>query len=340
MFTQFPPHDPEQLAWARTAAAIALERHPGVPAYLSGAPLAGLGTPASDIDLFAVSDRGAGSEQIFVEETRVDLEFVHPANLAELVAGAETFAVAEHDMSQLSFGKLPVLDRLVRFTLGEVLADDRAGTLTALQARARAAADDIGKLVIARLAVDTGNRAEDAFGALAVGDLTSVQYLGRLALIGAAEALLISRGDAYVGPKWVWTRWRRTIGDRLGTRVTEVLHDPAVPAETAFWLGQDLLVHAITGFEYPIVVDPEPHLPRRDPSVTPALTTGPVLLNRQDSRAVRISPQGALLWGAAHGRPRAEAVSLVAGLLGIAESVVDPYYTNLVAAGVLRTDEA
>ncbi|MGK4579910.1 hypothetical protein [Kitasatospora sp. HPMI-4] len=310
-----------------------MERWPGVPAYLGGSPLAGLGTPSSDVDLFVVSGHPGHTEQIFVDETRVDVESVSAAALEDLVARCEHFTVTESDMTQLRFAQTSVLDRLVRFSLGEIVSDD--GTLAGLLDRARRAEGDIAKLVIARQASSTGNLAEDAYGALAVGDHASAQYLGRQALLASAEAFLTARGDAYFGSKWVWARWERSVGDQLGEPVRQVLYDPAAPVDRSFWLAQDLLVHAMTGRAYPIIVDPAPRQPRRDPSVVPALTTGPVLLNRQDSRAVRVSPQGALLWGVAHGRPRAEAVSFVAGLLGVAEATVDAYYTGLLDSGVL-----
>ncbi|WP_441248226.1 nucleotidyltransferase domain-containing protein [Kitasatospora sp. McL0602] len=337
MPTHFPPRDPAQLAKARSAAAEVLSRWPDAPAFLGGAPLAGLGTPASDVDLFVVTADPVPTEQIFVGELRVDVEFVDPAQLADLVARCDRFSVTAADTSQLRFAQYHTLDQLIRFALGEIVADD--GTLARLLARVHAAEPDIAKLVIARLAVLSANAVEDGYGAVQVGDLSSAQFSARKALLSATEALLASRGDAYLGPKWVWTRWDRTIGTELGEQVRAALHDPATGVDLTFWLAQDFLVQAMTGHRYDIVLDADPALARRNPQVAPTLTTGPVMLNRSDSRAVRVSPQGALLWGVAHGRPRAEAVALAGALLGVGEPDIDAYYTRLLESNVLLPED-
>jgi hypothetical protein len=59
------------------------------------------------------------------------------------------------------------------------------------------------------------------------------------------------------------------------------------------------------------------------------------MLNRTDTRAVQVSPQGALLWGVAHGRTRADAVALVSAELGVPGGDVDAYYGRLLDADVL-----
>jgi hypothetical protein len=105
--------------------------------------------------------------------------------------------------------------------------------------------------------------------------------------------------------------------------------------DPSFWLAQDFLVHAMTGHSYDPVTDSDPALPRRDPEVIPTLTSGPVMLNRTDTRAVQVSPQGALLWGVAHGRTRADAVALVSAELGVPGGDVDAYYGRLLDADVL-----
>ena len=336
MLTRYPPRHPIQVEHARQAASAVLGRWGGAPAYLSGACFAGLGTPASDVDLFVVRPGHVGTEQVFVGGLRVDVEFVDPGQLAGMVKQSELFTLDEGDMRQLKFAQYPVLDKLVRLILGEVLADD--GMLEELRARADRADAEIRKLIVARMAVAAANGAEDVRGAVAIGDRPSAHYLARNTLLFGAEALLAARGDAYLGFKWVWSRWARTIGHSLGTGVHDLLQAPVADPEEYLWLAQDLLIRAMVAASHPVVCGRPPDPPRRNPYVMPQLTRGPVLLNRldrTDSSALRVSQPGAQLWAAAHGRPRHQAVSLVSDILGVRPEDVDSYYGRLVDANVV-----
>jgi hypothetical protein len=330
MLTRFPPRDAAQIEQAREAASGIMADWPGARAYLSGSSFAGLGTPASDIDLYLITDDRWGTAQINVDGVRVDVEYRSGEWIDALVANCREFTVTPTDASQLGYWRYEHLDEAVRFCLGEVVADD--GTLADSQRIINDSADVVKKLIVSQLGASNSNRAEDIWGALEVGDHTGAQSLARTMLTSTAEALLAARGDAYIGLKWVWTQWDRTIGDQLGDDVRRVLHDPAASATTCSWLSQDFLVMAITGHTYPIMLDASGSLPVRDTRIQPFLTSGPVLLNRPDTRAIQVSKQGATLWGLAHGRSREEAVAMASSLLAVDPMDVDRYYGQLVAA--------
>ncbi|HTJ72539.1 MAG TPA: hypothetical protein VL551_33685 [Actinospica sp.] len=333
MLKRFPPRDPAQLEHARKAAATVLADWPGAHAFLCGSSFAGLGTPASDVDLYVITAEGGRTRQIDVDGVRVDVEQRSREWLERLVENCREFTVTPADASQLGYWSYERLDEAVRFALGEIVADD--GSLAALQSRINDSADPLTSLIVAQHGMSNSNRAEDIWGALAVGDETAAQSLARTMLTSTAEALLAARGDAYIGLKWVWTQWARTIGQDLGEDVTRVLHDPAASTARCSWLSQDFLVMAITGLTYPVVTADSPSGPQRDMRVLPFLTSQSVLLNRPDSRAVKVSRPGALLWGVAHGRPRDAAVAMAGELLGVRTEDVDRYYDQLVKANVL-----
>jgi len=337
VFSFFPPSEPELLERAHRVAARVMLDWPGHAAYVGGSLLAGLGTPNSDVDLFVLVDQPRATEQVPVDGLRCDIEFVTPESLAALIDACGVFAVSETNLSQLAIAKPPALDRLVRLIYGATVADDDSGTVGRLRVRANARSEAIQLLIVAGQSMNCANRVEDAFGSLAVGDEVGAQYLARQSLIAAADALLVTRGDGYRGEKWMWRRWDRTVGAALGAGVTDLLREPAVAVRPAFWLCQDLLVHAMTDRSYPILTDGPETGALRDPSVIPVLTNGPILLNKDD-HSVRVSRQGAFLWGAAHGRTRDAAVKIVAGQLEAAEPDVQKYYDSLLESGVLREE--
>lgn len=345
--TLFTPRAPDQLARARVAAAGVPDGLPGCRAFLGGSLFAGLGTPQSDVDLFLVPDAGADEpdRQVLVGGSRVDVECWPLAELRKAVDTCTVFSVTEADASQAQYASRPLLDRLARFAHAELVRDD--GVLAGLQARVRAAGGELARLVAARTGVEVRLNTEDAHGFLEVGDWPAAHHISRLALLSAAEAALSARGDVYLGPKWIWARWRRTIGDALGADVTDVVFDrvatdPAADVRRRLWLAQDLLLGTVTP-AYDLRVDPDPALPRRDSYATPFPTADAVLVYRTGRKAVRLSPAGALLWGLAHGRDRRTAVDAVLDHLrattpAVSADQVGSYHASLVRAGLLHTE--
>ena len=302
--------------------------------------MAGLGTPASDVDLFVVHSESLVTEQVMVDGARVDVEFVPYGVLESQVEDFQTYKVTETDTSQMQRATSGVLDRLVRFLTGEIVHDVDSVGLGRLRDRALAAEGGIRKLLIARHAVSTGNCAEDAVGAGEIGDLSGGDYQAREGLLQAAKALLAARGDLYMGTKWVWTQWDRTIGSSLGDHVTSILRDPAAASATTLALSQDLLVHSMIPWSYPICTEPAEATARHAKGMLPFPVSGAVLLSPHLGKLMRVSVQGAFLWGVAHGRTRDSAVEYVANTLGIEREKVDAYYATLLGFGALIGQES
>lgn len=328
MWKKHSPRSEDQVGRARVAAKAAIEDLPGSMAFLGGSPLAGLGTPRSDVDIFIVGDEKLNTRQIISGDVRLDIEFIQYENFKATISNFSTFRVTHDDIGQLQEAQYSTLDCVVRFMLGEILLDDD-GRLFRLMSQAYGSVDAIEKLAVARHAVFVGNRTEDAQGALEVGDLLGAQYLGREAMLCAAEAFLTTCGDPYFGPKWVWTRWARTVGDDIGMHASRVIADAAVPPSTSLSLSQDLLIQAITGVSYDTVAA-ENGSPRRAEFVVPHNVAGGVLLAMPSGAQARVSIQGAALWGLAHGRDPADAVDLGVSLLGASANEVRTYYHSLV----------
>ena len=336
MLAHFSARDPDQIQRARTVAAAQLERWPDVSAFLGGSPMAGLGTPASDVDLFVVHPDSFVAERVTVDDARVDVEFVTYGELESQVEDFQTYAVSETDASQLQRAGSSVLDRLVRFLTGEIVRDVASIGLGRLQSRALAAESSIRHLVIARHSATASNCAEDAIGAGEIGDVSSRDYQARETLLRAAKAVLAARGDLFMGTKWVWAQWDRSVGSSLGDPVSSILRDPGAAAATTLTLSQDLLVHSVIPWTYPILCTESAEAAvRRASGMLPFPISDAVLLTPQLGKPIRVSLDGAFLWGAAHGRTRSFAVDYVAQTLGVERDRVDACYATLLGLGAL-----
>jgi hypothetical protein len=343
---RYPPRLPDLVAGSRELALTVLSSLSVRAAFLAGAPLAGLGTPRSDVDLHVIVDEtGHNAEQLVMGNRRIDVRYWTEEQFRARVELCTRYLYTEHDTSQLSTVGRRVIDPVVRFVLGEVLRDD--GTLAKLAEVVSAAEPDLVRLIVSAMAIEVENRVEDAWGYVELADERPAAFVSREALLSATEAYLASRGDAYLGQKWVWSRWDRTVGDRLGAPVRYLVTGGGGPGldETLrrLWLAQDLLLLPIVGAQYPPVT--VPGAVRRDPYTTPVTTPDAVLLIRSGRRTARVSRQGALLWAVAHGRTRDEAVRLTHGLLAgagqqVALTDVDRYYETFAPVGLLTTDGA
>lgn len=214
--------------------------------FIGGAVTAGLGTPNSDIDIFIVKP---GQIQTSVRQDerdgqRVDVETISVDQLTSSLEAASPFRATREVMDTIADCTRGNLDRLVRFGLGEVVADD--GTLCWLADRFESVKADLDLTIIARHAVDSLNLVEDIVGALAVDDMESALLQSLALYTRAAEATLTRFGDRYIGAKWIWRRWQRTMVP-LGSPMLLSAMPSQHTVESLVFASQELLVAAATG---------------------------------------------------------------------------------------------
>jgi hypothetical protein len=345
VFQRFPFADEAQRARSIQAVAEVLADRSITLAYLGGAPFAGLGTPHSDIDLFVVLTEDTpppGPVQVVVGADRIDVETVSYAFLVDAADRCAQFRATSEDIHQLEYAQYPVLDKLIRFALGEIVADD--GRLAKLSQRLFESSPEIIRLLVARHCLTVQNRVEDAEGFLALDEWPAGAIMARNALLAAADAVLARRGDVYIGGKWVARRWNRTLDGHLGALSPEAVLDlvsqprDAADVRDRLWLVQDLALMAITERDW----EPVPaQTVVRDPFAAAVPLVDAVLVYRSRRKAVRLSRQGALLWAMGHGRPADDAIDVTRSLLSssgaeVGRDDVAAYYRSLCASGLLR----
>jgi hypothetical protein len=313
--------------------------------YVGGAPMAGLGSPKSDVDLFVVVDGQAGAaEQIEFEGGRVDVEFIQLATLRGTVDTCSTFLATAENPRQVGFASRSRLDSLTRFLLSEIIVDD--GSLAELQEQLCEERAEYRKILIARHAIDVQNIGEDVEGQLLNEDLPGAEYQSRELLYRAAEAYLAANDDFYVNTKWLWAKWARTVGDDLGAEVRAVIENPSLGAHRDvvarnLWLAQDLVAMAASGYRYQPIVEVEPAHARRQPFFALFPTSDALLVMRRVNEAVSLSRQGVLLWGLSHGRTADEAIAITHKMLteegiDLQEDEVREYYDQLVQLSLVH----
>ncbi|MFS0696653.1 hypothetical protein [Streptomyces nitrosporeus] len=315
--------------------------------YIGGAPLAGLGSPKSDIDLFVVTDSGrhADSEQVEFEGDRVDIEYVKLPSLRGAVDLCTTFRATAGNMRQIGYASRSRMDTLARFLLGETVVDD--GVLADLREHLEEDRGEFLRLLVARHCVDVQNIGDDVTGALLNGDLPGADYQSRELLYRAADAYLCRCDDPYVNTKWLWAKWERTAGDTLGPGTRAVIRDPHLPDTLAavrrnVWLAQDLTAMAATGYTYRPLTTAAPEHCRRTREYALIPTRDEYLVMRRVNEGVALSRQGVLLWGLAHGRSEEDAVRAVREVLAEQDGAdvplaeISAYYRMLAGHGLFR----
>jgi hypothetical protein len=133
------------------------------------------------------------------------------------------------------------------------------------------------------------------------------------AMLACAEAMLASRRDLYLSPKWVWARWARTVGDHPSQEAIEVLcgiGGDEADSMARLWVGQGLLAEALLGQPLPAKATIGASALARDPFAFPMREVGTVTVHRPGSPLVKLSEPGLLLWAVAHGRSTEEAVTV------------------------------
>ena len=181
--------NPQEIARASVTRAGSYASEAGLSSvYVGGAPLAGLGSPKSDTDVFVVVDSVPGdTEQVIQDGHRLDVEYITWAKLDELAELVMDYRVTPLDMTQLTRASRSALDFITRFHYGHVLAD-HDGRLASLQSRISSPESRLKDLLIARHAIDMGNLVEDVDGAIQSGDLACADYQGREAVYGMPYA--------------------------------------------------------------------------------------------------------------------------------------------------------
>ncbi|MGA4956351.1 hypothetical protein [Streptomyces lavendulocolor] len=313
--------------------------------YTAGAPLAGLGSLRSDIDIFVVLDEEEQreTEQVEYEGSRVDIEYVRLPALRELVEACRDHGRTGAPISAVAPPGRARADLVTRFLLSEIVVDD--GRLADLHRQLTEHQEGYRALLVARHALDAQNRCEDVVGALLNGDVESAGYQSREMVYRAAEALLCAAGDPYVNTKWLWQKWRRTLGLSLGAGVWDAVRDlgGTDTRDTVLrnmWLTQDLLVMAATGYHHTAILAARAGLPLRDPRYALLTDSGRYHLTKDVGEGIELSREGALLWAVAHGRSKEDALTEALRCYGVngpavAREEVSAYYDHIVAAGLL-----
>jgi hypothetical protein len=175
-------------------------------AFLGGSLAVGLGHATSDIDLYVVGAGLPEGELTYQHDGLwVHVNPLRAGMARELVELGTRYRATGMDRSQLAADP-KTLNALVRLATGWRLlaSDDWARALESFSQ------DTVRRILIARNANVFAAYAEDADGALRVGDLLTAATASRLALEAGCEAALASAGDLYVGPKFLFRRLART----------------------------------------------------------------------------------------------------------------------------------
>jgi len=255
------PEDLKQkkLAHARSVAAEFTD-DPGVlGVYLSGSLQAGLGSSASDVDLFVVGETepdGAEARQFLSGDLRVDVEFRRPAQIEAMMSALGSYTVSREDQSQHRLDR-SLLDDAVRLKIGA----DLKRHLLLEQARTRIDDTTLRRVLIGTYLDEVRNAQEDAVGVLRDRDFQSAWLSSFQLLMAAFQAFLAGCGELYIGGKWTWQKLSRVAErDELPLRLfrTVLLGEGLGPEESEslvkdrVHLAQALAVAAVTrGWDAP-----------------------------------------------------------------------------------------
>lgn len=197
----------------------ALDEDPTVNCYwVTGSVTAGLGTPASDLDVTVVTSDDPGRVpggirrgQYWVDSRRVDVNVQPVAWLRQLVDSVGSYVACSMDTGQL-YTPEPVLKAVAQLHAGVRIVKDStefAGVRSALHR----GEIDFRRLLIARAAMCSHNTQEDLAGFIADGDFDSAVLRARDLLMFGLDAWTVACGEPYPGNKWLWRRLNRVLTD-------------------------------------------------------------------------------------------------------------------------------
>jgi hypothetical protein len=191
-------------------------------AFVVGSLSVGLGHAESDLDIVAVHDTAQLARQYVANGRRLDLTTVPLAVWEARAASMARYAVTRTDRSQGDLDRAE-MTRIVRYAVAGRLPVGRTGE----DAPAGPDRDVVAQVMIYRNAFVVAGLAEDAAGALAIGDPYTALLAARGAVEAGLDALLSAERDLYIGPKFLLRRVARSrlLGPNLPA-VWELLHEP------------------------------------------------------------------------------------------------------------------
>jgi len=299
---------------AEQAALEAIADAGGMEAFdlivLTGSLVAGHGHGYSDVDLFVVPAEGTvvDGRARDVDGTPVQFNAATHLSLGEFAETFDAYRVSPSDRSQLFTVHLQAgLKVATRLAFGRLLhASPEAEALYR-----RVDAEVIRRLVMTECGRQVARHAEDAAGALAVGDPLIVLSAVIAALRYACEAILAAHGDVYVGDSFLWRRLARLDAEGSLARTIWYALPGDLPwgaaratvrrrAESGLDLAGHLTGHALLdGWEQRLTQVP-PYTPpvepvRRNPYFT-VLRFGDTVTFAGPDKAFRTTEQTARLW--------------------------------------------
>lgn len=330
-----------KLATARTAAAAMAQDNDLDAVYLAGSLTAGLGSPTSDVDVFAVSrtEERAGVTQLPTDGHRIDLEVYSTGWYERALAKLGAWDISRTDLRSKCLGN-DELDVLVRLRQSEVVHDSPlfAGYRETLARHETT----LRRMILSKWAVDANGHLSDLKGACADGDAESAAFIAQTLVAFAGKAVAAAAGDLYFGKKWVYCQLRRSAGETFPHRrfaytqtgawtqngsvdelpqVLTFVQTMLVAAQTLGWHGTDVA-------RWPFWTTGTGRY-RRNPDFNAIHLTQGVLLNDELKSQFVVQPHVALVWGLCTGRDRDEVTSAAVALGGLiaadgAESLLNP----------------
>jgi hypothetical protein len=328
--------------------------------YLAGSLTAGLGSPTSDVDVFAVSrtDTRPVTRQATVGGERLDIEIYSRSWFEDVVDRAAAWTITRSDLRSKGLSPLE-LDVLLRLRQSEILKD--SPEFQRLRARLGGLEERLRQLAVSRWGLLVNGDLSDFRGAVADRDFESAALVGQTMLVYAGKAVAAAAGDLYYGPKWVYRQLRRSLGaefpwDRYCylQRGSWAAEEPEAGAADVIVLTQTLNVAAQTMGWHGTNVAAWPHWLRqdgryqRDGAFNAIHLTDGVLLNNELQAQYVVAEHVALIWGLCNGRAEKEIVDAALALLGPATPVgqqpltaprIQRILATLVARGLVHETE-
>ncbi|WP_165974497.1 PqqD family protein [Nonomuraea deserti] len=310
----------EKLATARTAVATFIADAQLDSVYLAGSLTAGLGSPTSDVDVFAITSDSekTGVRQEPLGGQRLDIETYTAEWYENTLRKLADWELSRTDLRSKQLSE-EQLDVLIRMRQSEVIKD--SPRLTTFRDQLLRNEDKLRQMVLSAWAVEANGHLSDFRGAHQDGDMESAALIGQVLMLCAGKAVAAAAGDLYYGHKWVHCQLRRSAGAAFPLHRFSFLQTGAWAREdytsgaTEFATFTQTLMAAaqILGWEgthlteWPFwIAGPEGY--RRNPDFTTIHLTQGVLLNDELKRQFVVQPHVALIWSLCNGRPDEEII--------------------------------
>lgn len=310
----------EKLATARTATARLAEDPQMDAIYLAGSLPAGLGSPTSDVDVFAIvsSEADTRVRQITEGGERMDVEAYTVDWFRGVLAKVEQWAISRQDLRSTGLTKNE-LDVLLRMRQMEIVKD--SPNLTNLRDRLAENENRLRQITLNHWALEANGHLSDFKGSCEDEDFTTAALVGQTLMLCAGKGLTAAAGDPYYGTKWVHRQLERSISK-------DFPHALYISLQTGTWADGDpregtkeflsflqtlSVASQLLGWAAPEVnrwpfwvTGPGPL--RRNPQYNVIHLTEGVLLNNELRRQFVVKPDVALVWGLCNGRETEEVV--------------------------------